>query len=600
MLAKPEPAPLHRQARALMARLWPYFGHARSAWALAAVTTVLASATEPMIPALLKPLLDRGFQAERSVALWHVPALLLLVFGLRAVATFLSQYSLALVIQSGLQRLRDALFAKLLSARLGLFDEQNASTLANTVVYEVQNGSALLINALVRLLRDGLTLLALLGYLVYLNWKLTLVVALILPPLMAVVRSLSKRMYRLSQQSQTATDELAYVVEENVLAHRDIRLHAAQAGQASRFGKLSRGLRQLSMKSTVAAAGMSALTHILSALALSAVIAVAMVQSADGSTTVGGFVAFITAMLMLIAPLKGLADAAQPITRGIAAMERGLSLMDQVLDERGGSFSVARATGELKLSSVSLHYGAGGRESPALDRISLHIRPGESVALVGSSGSGKTSLVNLLPRFLDCSSGHVELDGVDLKDWDLAALRAQFAYVSQHVVMLKDSLAANVALGQTPDLVQVRLALEAANLGPWVQELPQGLDTVLGHNAMQLSGGQRQRLAIARAIYKNAPVLILDEATSALDTESEQAVQQALERLRQGRTSVVIAHRLSTIRHADRIIVLEAGQVREQGTHEALLALGGAYSHLHHMGLRSTESAKVQHEQALS
>ncbi len=583
-----------------MARLWPYFGHARSAWALAAVTTVLAAATEPMIPALLKPLLDRGFQAERSVALWHVPALLLLVFGLRAVATFLSQYSLALVIQSGLQRLRDALFAKLLSARLGLFDEQNASTLANTVVYEVQNGSALLINVLVRLLRDGLTLLALLGYLVYLNWKLTLVVALILPPLMAVVRSLSKRMYRLSQQSQSATDELAYVVEENVLAHRDIRLHAAQASQASRFGKLSRGLRQLSMKSTVAAAGMSALTHILSALALSAVIAVAMLQSADGSTTVGGFVAFITAMLMLIAPLKGLADAAQPITRGIAAMERGLSLMDQVLDERGGSFSKARAKGELKLSAVSLQYGASGQEPQALDRINLHIRAGESVALVGSSGSGKTSLVNLLPRFLESTSGRVELDGVDLKDWDLAALRAQFACVSQHVVMLKDTLAANVALGQSPDLAQVRHALEAANLGPWLQALPQGMDTVLGHNAMQLSGGQRQRLAIARAIYKNAPVLILDEATSALDTESEQAVQQALERLRQGRTSVVIAHRLSTIRHADRIIVLEGGQVREEGTHEALMALGGAYSHLYHMGLRSTESAKAQHEQALS
>jgi subfamily B ATP-binding cassette protein MsbA len=281
-------------------------------------------------------------------------------------------------------------------------------------------------------------------------------------------------------------------------------------------------------------------------------------------------------------------------------MERGLSLMDQVLDERGGSFTKARATGELRLTDVSLKYGGGAQEPSALDRINLHIRAGESVALVGSSGSGKTSLVNLLPRFLDSTSGRVELDGVDLQDWDLAALRAQFAYVSQHVVMLKDTLAANVALGQTPDLAQVRHALEAANLGPWLQALPQGMDTALGHNAMQLSGGQRQRLAIARAIYKNAPVLILDEATSALDTESEQAVQQALERLRQGRTSVVIAHRLSTIRHADRIIVLEGGQVREEGTHEALMALGGAYSHLYHMGLRSTESAKAQHEQALS
>jgi subfamily B ATP-binding cassette protein MsbA len=579
-------AALHRRIWTSARRLWPFFGGARSAWTLALVSTVVASATEPMIPALLKPLLDRGFQPEGvGVALWQVPVLLLLVFGLRAVATFLSQYGLALVIQTGLQRLRDALFAKLLSARLSLFDEHNASSLANTVVYEVQNGSSLLIHALVRLLRDALTLLALLAYLIYLNWKLTLVVAIILPPLIAMVRSLSRRMYRLSQQSQTATDDLAYVVEENVLAHRDIRLHAAQAAQARRFGRLSRGLRQLSMKTTVAAAGMSALTHVLSALALSAVIVVALAQSADGSTTVGGFVAFITAMLLLIAPLKGLADVAQPMTRGMAAMERGLNLMDQVLDERGGTFSKPRADGLLRLEAVSVRYAS--QEHAALEQVSLHIRPGENVALVGSSGSGKTTLVNLLPRFLERSAGRVELDGVDVSDWDLASLRSQFAYVSQHVVMLNDTLAANVALGQEPDPEKVRRALEAANLGKLLADLPQGMDTLLGHNAMQLSGGQRQRLAIARALYRDAPILILDEATSALDSESEQAVQQALERLRQGRTSVVIAHRLSTIRHADRIVVLEGGQVREQGSHEELLQRGGAYSQLYHAGLRS-------------
>lgn len=590
MTTSPSPSSLHRQAWAFVKRLWPFFGQSRAAWSLAVVSTVLAAATEPMIPALLKPLLDRGFQSGQAVALWQVPALLLLVFGLRAGATFLSQYSLALVIHVGLQRMRDALFQKLLTARLGLFAEQNASTLANTVVYEVQNGSSLLINALVRFVRDVLTLLALVAYLLYLNWKLTLVVGTVLPLLIVVVKSLSKRMYRLSQQSQTATDDLAYVVEENVLAHRDIRLHAAQNSQAQRFHRLSKSLRHLSMKSVVATAGMSGITQVLSALALSAVIMVAIVQSAAGSTTVGGFVAFITAMLLVIAPLKSLAEAANPITRGMAAMDRGLALMDQVLDEQGGPFTKARAEGELSLELVSVRYGSS-QGSAALDQVSLHIRPGETVALVGSSGSGKTTLVNLLPRFIESSEGLIELDGVDIRTWDLAALRAQFAYVSQHVVMLNDSLAANVALGQEVDRGRVRLALEAANLGQLLEELPEGLDTVLGHNAMQLSGGQRQRLAIARALYKDAPVLILDEATSALDTESEQLVQQALDRLRQGRTSLVIAHRLSTIRNADRIIVLEAGHVREEGTHEQLMARQGTYSHLYQLGMQSPEPA---------
>ncbi len=587
MTAPPHSPNLYARARAYLRRLWPYFGHARGAWALAVVSTVVASATEPMIPALLKPLLDRGFQADNRVALWQVPALLLLVFGLRATGTFFSQYGLARVINVGLERMRNALFDKLLSARLGLFTEQNASTLANTVVYEVQNGSSLLINSVVRLVRDALTLVALVAYLLYLNWKLTLVVAVILPPLIAVVKGLSRRIYRLTRESQGATDDLAYVVEENVLAHRDIRLHAAQASQARRFQKVSHRLQQLSMKSIVAHGAMSALTQILSALALSAVVMVAIVQSAAGSTTVGGFVAFITAMLLLIAPLKSLADVANPITRGMAALDRGLALMDDVLDERGGRHDPGRARGEIELRGVGLRYP--GQEGSALQNLSIRVRPGENLALVGSSGSGKTTLVNLLPRLLEPTEGQVLLDGVELREWDLAALRRQFAYVSQHVVMLNDTLAANVALGQAVDDARVRQALEAAHLGRLLQDLPQGMHTLLGHNAMQLSGGQRQRLAIARAVYKDAPILILDEATSALDTESEQAVQQALEQLRVGRTSLVIAHRLSTIRHADRIMVVERGKIVEEGTHAELASRNGAFSRM----LANSETAEI-------
>jgi subfamily B ATP-binding cassette protein MsbA len=472
---------------------------------------------------------------------------------------------------------------------LSLYSQQSASVLANTVVHEVQNGSALLINSLVRAVRDGLTLVALVAYLLYLNWKLSLVVAIILPPLGLMIRVLTRRMYRLTQQTQGATDELAYVVEENVLAQRDIRLYAAQGLQGKRFARLSHRLRQLSLKTTVAHGGMSALTQVLSALALSAVISVALMQSAGGGTTAGGFMAFVTAMLLLIAPLKSLAEVSSPLTRGLAAIDRGLALLDDVPDEKGGAHAVQRARGDIRLEAVTVRYDAQAR--PALDRIDIQLPAGKTVALVGSSGSGKTTLVNLLPRLVECSQGRVLLDDTDIAQWDLASLRTQFAYVSQHVVMLNDSLAVNVALGQEPDRARVLQCLKAANLESLTQSLAQGMDTLLGHNAMQLSGGQRQRLAIARALYKDAPILILDEATSALDSESERAVQQAIERVCAGRTALVVAHRMSTIEHADQIVVLEAGRVIETGSHAQLMALGGHYSHLYKLGFKTAETA---------
>jgi ATP-binding cassette, subfamily B, bacterial MsbA len=548
----------------------------------AAGATLILALTEPLIPALLQPLLDRGFQ-KGSLALWTVPVALILLFAVRGLCSFTAQLAMTKITSNGLTVLRKAMFDKLLDARLTLFSGQTSSALANTIVYEVQSGSTLLVSALMTLTRNGLTLLALLGYLMFLNWKLTLIVVFLFPAVAYVMRVLSRRLYRVTRNSQDATDRLAYVVEENVMAHRDIRLQAAQASQADRFAQLSEGLRRLSMKSTAASAAMTPLTQMLAAVALSAVITVALLQSSDNTTSVGGFVAFVTAMLMLIAPLKHLTEVANPITRGLAAMERGLDMMANTPDETGGSFTMARATGTIRFDDVSVTYP--GSNTAALDHFSLEVAAGETVALVGASGSGKSTLVNLLPRFVESTAGSVSLDGHELHEWELNALRTQYALVSQHVLMLNDSIAVNVALGQPMDREKVARCMAAANLQNLVDELPQGLDTVVGHNAMQLSGGQRQRLAIARALYKDAPVLILDEATSALDAESERAVQEALQRLMLRRTTLVIAHRLATVQHADRIVVMEAGRIVETGHHAALLAAEGVYARLYQMGL---------------
>lgn len=574
--------PTHVNFFSRLARIWPYFRQSRGVVALIAAATLVGSATEPLIPALLKPLLDTGFQ-KGEISLWMIPAALLLLFGVRGLAGFTAQWAAAHLMNQGLVKLRQALFDKILSARLTLFSLHSSSSLTNTVVYEVQSGAQLLTNSLMTLARDSLTLFALVGYLLFLNWQLTLVVAGLFPAVALVMRVLSRRLYRLTRENQIATDSLAYVVEENVLAYRDVRLHAAQAAQASRFFQLSQSLRRLSMKSTTASSAMTPITQMLAAIALSTVISLALFQSTADGTSVGGFAAFVTAMLMLVAPIKHLSEIASPITRGMAAIEKGLDLIDSIPDELGGKFRTSRAVGKISFVDTTVAYKVDG--SPAIDRLNLTVEPGEVLALVGASGAGKTTLANLLPRFVEPTAGRIELDGHDLREWQLDSLRDQFAVVSQHVVMLNDTLAANVTLGKEIDRTRVLDCLKAANLERFVNELPLGIDTITGHNAMQLSGGQRQRLAIARALYKDAPILILDEATSALDAESERAVQDALQKLMHKRTSIVVAHRLSTVHHADRIVVMDAGRIVESGTHSQLIKSNGHYARLYALGL---------------
>ena len=572
-------------------RVAPWFSGHPGTLVLGVLGIFVGSATEPAIPALMKPLLDKGFQ-EGSFALWQIPVVLLLLFAVRGAAGFVAAYCLARVTNASMERIRQRLFEKLLHADPLLFQSQHTSGLTNTMVYEVNNGASLLVSTLLSFAKDLVTLVALMTYLFFLNWKLTLIVFAIVPPVAWIVKHLSHRLDRVTRAGQDATEELAYVVEENVLAYRMVRLHNAQIAQAQKFSNFNHKLRQLAIKGVVANSVMTPLIQMLAALALSAVISVALWQStgqsADHAVTVGSFAAFITGMLMLISPIKHLSEVTGTLTRGVTALERGLELLDKTPDETEGNHRSAKVRGEILFNNVCLQYPSANH--PALDGVSLTIQPGQTVALVGTSGSGKTTLANLLPRFLEPTSGQICLDGVSLPDWSLESLRSHMAYVSQDVVMFNDTVANNIALGSDVHSDRIWQALEASDLDSFVRGLPQQENTWVGHNATQFSGGQRQRLAIARAIYKNAPILILDEATSALDTASEQSVKNALKVLMQGRTSLVIAHRLSTIEHAYVIVVLQRGRIVEMGSHQDLLALNGSYTALYQTSNHSAAS----------
>ena len=563
-------------------------------WTVGIAATVIGGSTEWVVSYFLKVLLDSGFQDQTLNPLW-VPLLLLLLVLLRSGLSFLGESSIALLASDGVYRLRQHLFAHLQNVQLGLFQKESASSLSNTLVYEVQNGTQMLVHTLLETLRNAATVLGLLAYLLWLNWLLSLIVFLVFPLVALVSRTVSRRLYRLTQNTQAATDALAYTVEENVLAHRVLRLQLGQEQQQARFARDSHLLRRLSIKAAMAGATASPVNQILITLALAAVVAIALYQSRTQGLSVGSFASFVAAMMLMVDPLKSLSRALTPITRGLAALERGLLFLQQWPLERGGQHRSGTVQGRIRYRNVSVHYAApASAPAPApapssapaaLQGLNLDIAAGELVALIGPSGSGKTTLAHLLPRFVAASAGQVLLDDVALEDWDLAALRANIALVSQDVVLINASVLTNVTLGDAqPDRTRALQCLHIAHLGELLQQLPAGIDSIVGHNAGQLSGGQRQRLSIARALYKNAPILILDEATSALDNESERLVQAALRTLMQGRTTLVIAHRLSTIEHADRIVVLEAGRIVEQGQHQYLLAQRGRYFRLWQRG----------------
>jgi len=540
----------------------------------AAASTGMAAAMEYVIAAIENPT-----QQNRIL----LTALIVGIFTFRGVGTFLSQYFISYVGRHVINALRNDVFNRLMTLPSRYFDEHAAGRLVSKLTFNVEQVAEATTNAVTITLREGLTIVGLLSFMLYTNWKLTLIFLAVGPLIGVVVSYASKRFRKISQRIQSSMGDITHVASESIIGYRVVRTFGGEEYEKQRFQKVNdRNLKQsLKMASTQAIS--IPVIQTLVAVAIAALVWTMLAPEIRGEMTTGQLVAFITAATTMAKPIRQVTSVHSQIQKGVAAAYDVFETIDEVPEQDPGSYAPERVEGNIEFDDVSFRYR--DQLDNVLEGISVDIPAGQSLALVGRSGSGKSTMVSLLPRFYEYTGGDIRIDGRSLKDFSLKALRAQIALVTQSVVLFNDSIAANIAYGALRECSQeeIREAAGKAHALEFIDRMPDGLDTMIGDNGVMLSGGQRQRLAIARALLKDAPILILDEATSALDTESERYIQEALETVIQGRTTLVIAHRLSTIENADRILVMDDGRIVESGRHDELIAKNGAYAQLHQM-----------------
>lgn len=542
----------------------------------ALVCLAIVSITNTGFLALIKKVSDEGFVSGASDKSLLLPFMLFALMSTRALAGFFAAYSTRTVARRVVEDFRKEMFEKLMALPISFFDARSAGTLVSKFTYDIERLSVTITRSWLVFIRDILTVLGLIGYMFYLDWKLTLVFAVIMPLVAIYLKRVTPKLKSNAKLVQDNMGDMTKTAEESISGQRIVKIFGGQTYERDRFFKIVSENRRLELRLARISGLSSFIVEFFAAILLGLIIYYAI-----GHFTVGEFAAFIGALLMLISPMKSIATANEDFQVGLMAAQSVFDVIDSTQEQDEGEMVLGRAKGEIEFRNVTLHYETASQ--PALDQLSFQIQAGEKIALVGRSGGGKTSLVNLLPRFYELQQGLVLLDGIDLRAIKLESLRAQFALVSQDIVLFNDTIFSNIAYGALRSVTEeeVIAAAKAAHAWEFIQNLPLGLQNEIGDRGVRLSGGQRQRIAIARAILKDAPILLLDEATSALDTESEQHVQAALDSLMQNRTSIVIAHRLSTIENADRILVMEKGKIIESGTHDQLLKLDQHYAKLY-------------------